>query len=321
MVKLADSFVSQVLVNGELQSEDMIVPTAGGCALTITIISPRLLIIISENLGLDLMITTSATSMFVNLQISQNSCCGMVKASLCGSCTCPGPSVTQPCGLEAGTSNVTTNSSDILPGDSNESIKNKINKAQISNGLNTININNLGPGNSLCFDKASVLSRNLQLFNGRFTTIEFFIRACKSCFGTILSYTVTSTFALHHGPVLSISYGNVDYPSKLSLDDMQWNQVVVVFDKVSLAMDLYLFNKSGSLTRDQIILDADPFETSGSFVLGKWQPSNDGTGRYKPLKFVGCLDELRIWNRYAIFPLDSKYILKFNKPYLRWVFK
>ena len=97
---------------------------------------------------------------------------------------------------------------------------------------------------------------------------------------------------------MAITYGGSIWRTNFHLEDKQWNQISLVFDKTTLEMNLYFFNSSGHASRWYEQMSVDMLPNDGFLGVGRWQPSVDpadvllGTETFK-----GCIDQLRFWNR------------------------
>lgn len=178
-------------------------------------------------------------------------------------------------------------------------------------GIDTTLVGGIGPGNTVCNDDASMITEKVQIFNSYYVSIEFFVKTChaEKCLGTILSYTNEKTFAIknYYGKIV-ITYGDLIKELDLMLENEKWSQVATVYDGNNY-LDVYVFDTTGSYTRELVELDGtNPFSGKGRLALGKWQPPPDGSGD-QPLNegFEGCIDELRIWEKYVFFLYYSSF--------------
>lgn len=248
----------------------------------------------SNSIGLNILIRWNADQIFGTFNISRNLCCLFPPTGLCGtpSTNCrdiPSP----PCGLR----NLTQqNFSEDFRIPENESILSKT-------GFENFTISGLGPVNCVCFKQSSMISSKLKIFQKTSSTLEFFVKTCTSaqCIGTILSYTWGPTFTLrnYYGELI-VTFGDRWVNTGLYLENEQWNQVTIA--EAYGYVDVYIFNSKGKFRKEMLDFTKQypVFQSGGILTLGKWQPSIDGSGTQPSNeRFEGCIDELRIWNKYV----------------------
>lgn len=289
------------------KASPMTVDVPGGCPFIITRKNRYRWNITSDSLGVVITVRWGYSSerLFGYFYVDDPFCCnGITQYGLCGSCASScGTTATSPtCGLAISSGSGMPTASP--PTDSGSVPDNT--SIVMETGVSTTAVTGLGPANCLCFEGSSIIGRQLPIFqHSDDVTIEFFVKTCTSsdCSGTILSYTETKTFAVRNilGRIV-ITMGEREYTTSLTFENEQWNQVSLVYSYNYL--DIYYFDHNGFSARDLIDFTqqfSSPslvFNSTGSLVIGRWQPSTDGLGD-QPINdtFRGCIDELRIWSR------------------------
>ena len=134
-------------------------------------------------------------------------------------------------------------------------------------------------------------------------TIELYVKTCTAaaCHGVIWSYAVKKTFAVWNRGTVVITYDDWTWDTGADLEDNTWNQISVVWTKKGSKLEVYVFHSDGNIakyaTPSDAVLQPNPFSAKGKMSLGRWQPSRDDTGKHEHDAFVGCMDELRVWQR------------------------
>lgn len=284
-------------INGtkvDLKTERSVtIGVSGTCSLKIKRVnkSCRKFRLKSSSLGLNFLIRWFDDRIFGTFNVSRKMTCLFPPTGLCGTplTECSDTS-SFPCGLNNLT--IQNELTDFKVPD-NESILSLA-------GMKTV-ISGLGPGNCVCFNDGSMISQNLKIFKKTSSTVEFFVKTCKykSCLGTMFSYTWGPTFTLrnYYGELI-VTVGDQWENTGLMLENKLWNQVSI--SEAYGYADVYVFNSKGKFRRKMLnFTNYYPmFPSEGTLSLGKWQPSSDGSG-IQPSRehFVGCIDELRIWDK------------------------
>jgi hypothetical protein len=108
-------------------------------------------------------------------------------------------------------------------------------------------ISSSSSNNCLCFKNSSAVSRNLRLFQSKYTSIQFYVKTCvmPRCYGTILSYSAGDTFGIMHQGTIRIAHGEDQIDTGLSLSQKTWNMVTIVIDPRKQALYVYLYDGTG----------------------------------------------------------------------------
>ncbi|KAK3101710.1 hypothetical protein FSP39_005732 [Pinctada imbricata] len=307
-------FINGVKTKVNRKASPMTVDVPGGCPFTITRKNRYRWNITSDSLGVVITVRWGFSSerLFGYFYVDDPFCCnGVTQYGLCGSCASScGSTVSSPaCGvaISSGSSGGTPT---VSPPTDSGSIPDNT-SIVMETGVSTTAVTGLGPANCLCFERSSIIGRQLPIFNqSDDVTIEFFVKTCtgSDCSGTILSYTETKTFTVKNmeGRII-ITMGDQEYDTTLTLENEEWNQLSLVYSYGY--MDIYYFDHNGFSARAFIDFTQQfpdytlVFNSTGSLVIGRWQPPTDGLGP-QPTNdnFKGCIDELRIWSRYFSFP-------------------
>ncbi|KAH3879983.1 hypothetical protein DPMN_003895 [Dreissena polymorpha] len=160
-------------------------------------------------------------------------------------------------------------------------------------------ITNKDSGYALCCNNANVVSNNFKLFNGKETTIMFYLKTCTGCHGVVFSYKVEENAPIsldYIDNALEISHGQQDtYKSNIKLDDNVWHFVALTWSKRLKEMNLFVFREStGTVPKVYSMkqFKKEPFMTGGQLSLGKFQVSQAEKKWKKADSFVGCFDTL-----------------------------
>lgn len=150
-------------------------------------------------------------------------------------------------------------------------------------------------GYALHFHHTAIVSGLIhQPFEYEDITLEFYIKLSST--GVIFSYTKLKTFVLTAGSThFTIYFGEKKFDSKIAVQLKHWNQIILVFKKLTSVLQLYHFDYRGQLTRQDLVIGEDIFQPGGVLAIGAWQPSVDGSGPQLYGYFKGYIDEFKIW--------------------------
>ena len=168
-------------------------------------------------------------------------------------------------------------------------------------------IDGLAAGRTVCFS-SSTLSLDLSpmIKTTLSMTFELYVKTCTGvgCHGVIFSYAVKKTFAVWNRGTVVITYDGFIWDTGAVLEDDKWNQISVVWTKKSAKLEVYVYHSDGNIHKyatppEENKLQGNPFKKNGKMTLGRWQPAPGDTGEHANDTFIGCVDELRIWQRLA----------------------
>jgi hypothetical protein len=92
-----------------------------------------------------------------------------------------------------------------------------------------------------------------------------------------------------------ITYGDLIKELDLMLENEKWSQVATVYDGNNY-LDVYVFDSTGSYTRELVELDGtNPFTGKGRLALGKWQPPPDGSGDQPSIQLLSFVESLLLF--------------------------
>ena len=152
-------------------------------------------------------------------------------------------------------------------------------------------------GYNLFFNRTAVVSADFNdSFLGNDLTLDLMFKTVH--FGVVVSYTKIQTFFISNaGGKFSIYAGDLVFHTNITAEVNRWNQIIVVFEKLSAVLHFYHFRSNGLLQRVDIEIGSHVFTPGGTFSFAGWQPSLDGSGPQPLEVFVGFMDEIRIWNQ------------------------
>lgn len=151
-------------------------------------------------------------------------------------------------------------------------------------------------GYALHFHQAAIVSSLIQQpFEHNDVTIEFYVKV--NTIGVILSYTKLKTFVVTATSThYTIYFGDKKVDTNIAVHLNRWNQIALVFSKITFVLHLYHFDDIGQLTRHDLAIGQDIFSPGGLLAVGAWQPSVDGSGPQLRDYFTGYVDEFKIWS-------------------------
>ena len=150
-------------------------------------------------------------------------------------------------------------------------------------------------GYSLHFHQTAIVSGLIQQpFEHNDITIEFYIKITSV--GVIFTYTKLQTFAFTVTSThFTIYFGDRKFDTNIAVHMDEWNQIALVFRKLTTLLQVYHFNYKGQLARQDLVMRGDIFPPGGVLAIGAWQPSVDGSGPQLRGYFTGYIDEFKIW--------------------------
>ena len=127
-------------------------------------------------------------------------------------------------------------------------------------------------------------------------TFELFVKAANgSGSGVLFSYASSHVFAVVSLDSLVVLVNGTSFDTGLSLQEEEWNKVVIAYKGETGMLDSYVFNSDGVPRRDSIMLPTDMFTEDGTLALGQWQPPRNGRKLERPDSFDGAIDSFLVW--------------------------
>ena len=160
-----------------------------------------------------------------------------------------------------------------------------------------VEFRNANAGYSLKFNStAFVIVNTTSLVKSEYLTIEFMIRVMEQ--GTILScgYDIVFVLAIENR-ALFVLVDSVRYNTTLSVELDTWNQIVLQWNRKQRTLTLAVFDRNGTLERNELTIHIEVFATGHVLAFGQWQPAMNTTNPRPRGSFVGYLDEIKIWSR------------------------
>ena len=310
-MKLKGKRNTELFINGQQRKsfESIHLASKSTCGILVTHTSASVYVITVSDIQLEIKINVVTRHLTTIFEIPNDVCCSInIDSGLCGRCdSCKDVPIRSVCNF--GTFAFTSAIGYISSNDDQKTIEKEILMDRLKKGesiLETTNIDNtyisdIGSDSAVCFNDSSIIANLGDLIDGSHVTIEFFIKTCAqmSCYGTVFSYAWRQSLTLFYERTLIVTSGNQQWNTSLFLEDNEWNQVALVYNKISSALDVYVFNHVGTTQRFTVNLPNFPFHSGGNLVLGRAQPVSNEV-LYKPtFKFIGCIDEFRIWKKYV----------------------
>ena len=157
-------------------------------------------------------------------------------------------------------------------------------------------------GYNLNFDKTSVYS-DLTIDTDTYPniTIELMVKQKGTVSGGLLfSFTNDIAFMVVSGDSsLEIHFyigDNVTVvETNVTLEDGQWNTLILSYYSYSGALEMYCITKDGAIAKRDYVITAGIFNTTGVISLGHWHPPTNGQSYDEPSAFNGEIDNFMIW--------------------------
>lgn len=152
-------------------------------------------------------------------------------------------------------------------------------------------------GSCLRFNDSSLITPPLiHIFNKMFVSVQFYIKARDPYHqgGVVISFALNSTLALTINNTVQIIYESSTYDTKLVLETLQWNQLSLVYWKITGLLQLYLMSSNGTISMRALNIGSGAFPSGCRMGIGIYQVT---TFELVMPGFVGWIDELVIWNR------------------------
>ncbi|KAI0243107.1 hypothetical protein LSAT2_008506 [Lamellibrachia satsuma] len=152
-------------------------------------------------------------------------------------------------------------------------------------------------GYSLKFHNTSAYSVfQAQSVIGSDVTFEMFVKAANgNGSGVLFSYASSQVFAVVSEDTLVVQVNGSSYNTGLSLEEEEWNKVVIAYKGDSGRLDAYVFSSEVFPHRGMVMLPTHMFIEDGTLALGQWQPPRSGWKHKRPDSFDGCIDSFLVW--------------------------
>ena len=125
-------------------------------------------------------------------------------------------------------------------------------------------------------------------------TIELLFKAFSN--GTPLSYASNQTFAIIVKSTLHVEFDK-DYDTGVYIGIGSWYHVAITWHYKIKLLQLYITNNKGNVSRREFKIYRNPFIPGGVLSLGYWEPSAGDNEERLRNRFVGVIDEIRVWHR------------------------
>ena len=86
------------------------------------------------------------------------------------------------------------------------------------------------------------------------------------------------------------------HSTNISLDEGEWNKVAMSYNSVSGATVLFVFDKDGALSRNDLTLDPGLFSKQGTLSIGQWKAPSNARQYTVPGGLSGSVENFMIWN-------------------------
>ena len=293
-------YVDKVKTEVNYNDKKFFYPAGSGCKVKVTRPSIHHYRVVISEMQFTLVVRINQQKLITKIKVKDTHCCNTVQGGYCGECSGCTPSAS--CDLYHNAT-LGTNSTGTPSTPTTNQQEEPDCTFDMTSNTNCVDMTGMGPGNAIFFNDSSVITERLRVVKGKQLTIEFFVKTFSqpSCYGTMLSYAKHETFSINHEGNITLNFGTSSIDTGLSLDDNQWNQISLAVDRKrsTRTFQLYVFNSTGFIKmQNWNFTGRDPFPIGGDFVLGRSQPPRNGDNvPLSNLKFVGSIDELRIWDR------------------------
>ena len=152
-------------------------------------------------------------------------------------------------------------------------------------------------GYSLKFHNTSAYSVfNAQSVIGSDVTFEMFVKATNgNVSGVLFSYASSHVFAVVSEETIVVQVKDSTYNTGLSLQEGEWNKVVITYKGDTGMLNAYVFSSDGVPHRGIVMIPENMFTENGTLALGQWQPPRSGWNHERPHSFDGCIDSFLVW--------------------------
>lgn len=154
-----------------------------------------------------------------------------------------------------------------------------------------------GGGYALYFNNTGIHTNDIYSFSASDISIELMVKLVESD-GVILSYSTSETFALTvQSKKLFLQYADNILDTYIILDLNKYYQMAIIWARDYQIIQLYFIEADGTLHSRNFPTKSNVFQPGGVLALGYWTPSPSGLGRPPTKRFVGEVDEMRLWNK------------------------
>jgi len=170
---------------------------------------------------------------------------------------------------------------------------------------------------SLYFNKATMYTKEINIFSTTQTTIEFLIKSCNptSCGGPIFSFASKKTVYITNYLTVKLFIGDMVYDSGIQTTIDNWNHVIVTCSKLHKKIDIYIAHSTKILFHRSFMMEVYPFTGPGLVSVGSWTPSMAGADKQPLRTFIGEIDEIRVWDRYFDYAMVRQRVFSnINRP-------
>ena len=170
---------------------------------------------------------------------------------------------------------------------------------------------------SLYLNKATMYTKEINIFSDSQTTIEFIIKSCdpKICGGPIITYASRRTVYISNYLTLKLFIGDDAYDSGIQTTVNEWNHVIITCSKLLGKIDIFVALSTTKLYHRSFELQAYPFTESGLISVGSWTPSRSGLDKQPFRTFTGEIEEIRVWDRYFDYSMVRQRVFSnINRP-------
>ena len=177
-------------------------------------------------------------------------------------------------------------------------------------------------GYSLNF-RSSIIYGDADLYTGvgPNITFEFLVKIGNESQegGVLFSFSNTKSFIVQSSESIEMVYENETYTTNMTLQQNEWNKVVVMYYGELGEFDIYIFNTLGYIERRSFVLPTHIFNDPGTLSIGHWQPPYNNKVLAAPVTLNGQIDNFLVWkiplepnivtDIFQINPLDIQHLL------------
>lgn len=135
------------------------------------------------------------------------------------------------------------------------------------------------------------------VFTSNFVTVHLWFKTAMLQGGALFTYSKSISFTLIVNKTLNVLCKNDAWDSGLQPNIKEWNQVTMVYYRVTGVLTLYHTTSNGIVNSNTKTTTSGLFTIGGIIALGQWIPGYEDAAIDFPRGFVGYLDEIQIWNK------------------------
>ena len=249
--------------------------------------------VVSGGDGFVMIVYRKSSSLELELSVPINMCTGAV--GLLGSCS---KSSNKSIGTFAGYNLTSFTNKDLL----NYTMKWQVavDSSLIQPALNASKLPSFitSAGSCLYITGNGIITPQLNgIFTGNDITLQIMFKVSNSVgAGSLLSFGRNRTIAIVINGTVILHAGNTIIDTGLVVDSGKWVQLSLVYQRKTKVLQVYVCRSSVLIQRKVFIVDGEWFENGSFLGIGLWVVSLNTSVSLDLSKFVGWVDDVRIWH-------------------------